>query len=205
MDPSSPSRGPVRKLPPLILHPFSEPNGPERLVTSARAGLILHGIPPEEQMADEDLRRQFLDGRYHEIRMLYYLGKDVTRWAEQCMEVVSADETLRAKGMKPESFVQLLVGDTPHAVRDKLQGWGVADYKAIFRRAFGLHAVFAGVPGRESLTEAFLADHDHYADSLYECRARTAGSSRVDPEGFPFEVYASGEYTRLLESEWNNG
>ena len=36
----------ARKLPPLILHPFADAGGPEKLVESSRASLVLQGLLP---------------------------------------------------------------------------------------------------------------------------------------------------------------
>jgi len=192
MDTSAPTSGLGRRLPPLILHPFSDAHAPEKLAASARASLVLHGLLPAGELGLEELNRRFLDGRYHEVRMLYYVGKDLSRWLDQCMEVV-----------RRESFAELLVEDAPDAVREKMQRWGVVDYKSIFRRALGLHAVFAAVPERESLSDSFLQHHHRYADGLYECRQRAGPFAAISRSDFPFEIYASGEYTKLLEKEWS--
>jgi hypothetical protein len=191
-----------RKLPPLILHPFSEASSPERLTMSARASLILHGLLPGDELDVEELNRRLVEGRYCEVRMLFYLGKDVTRWLDQCMEVVARDERLKSSGIARESFAVFLVEDPPAPVREKLQGWGVVDYKAIFRRALGLHTVFATVPERESLSPHFLRNHHRYADQLYDCLIGAAEFARLRRSDFQFELYASGEYTKLLEKEW---
>jgi len=37
----------ARKLPPLILHPFADAGGPEKLVESSRASLKLQGLLPQ--------------------------------------------------------------------------------------------------------------------------------------------------------------
>jgi len=198
---STPGKG--RKLPPLILHPFSDVHAPERLAASARASLILHGLLPAEDLGVDELNRRLLDGRYHEVTMLYYVGKDLSRWLDQCMEVVRRDGEPREDGIERESFAELLVEDAPDEVREKMQRWGVVDYKAIFRRALGLHAVFAAVPAREALSDGFLRHHHRYADTLYECRQRAVPFASISRSDFHFEIYASGEYTRLLEKEWS--
>jgi hypothetical protein len=36
----------TRKLPPLILHPFADPTGPDKLLESSRASLMLQGLLP---------------------------------------------------------------------------------------------------------------------------------------------------------------
>jgi len=74
------------RLPPLILHPFADSAGPEKLVESSRASLMIQGLLPAGQQSPEELDRALLDGRYCEIRMLFYVGKDIVRWIEQCME-----------------------------------------------------------------------------------------------------------------------
>ena len=56
---------------------------------SSRASLALQGFLPRDETPALDLDRQLLRGRYAELRMLYYIGKDVTRWTEQCVETLS--------------------------------------------------------------------------------------------------------------------
>ncbi|MFB3777676.1 MAG: hypothetical protein ACE141_08690 [Bryobacteraceae bacterium] len=169
---------------------------------SARASLILSGLLPPEELSAEELNRRVLEGRYSEVKMLFYVGKDLVRWLEQCMEVVERDAELSTRGIEPESFAALLAEDPPAAVREKLQGWGVVDYKAIFRRALGLHTIFAAIPEREVLSGDFLRTHHRYADCLYQCRLDSVSYARVNSAEFRFEIYASGEYTRMLEREW---
>jgi hypothetical protein len=36
-------------LPPLILHPFAEPTGPQKLTQSSRASLMIQGLLPPGQ------------------------------------------------------------------------------------------------------------------------------------------------------------
>jgi hypothetical protein len=73
----------VRKLPPLILHPFADASGPHKLVESSRASLMLQGLLPTGEQSSEELERTLLDGRYQEIRMLFYVGRDILRWIDQ--------------------------------------------------------------------------------------------------------------------------
>src|SRR5579864_7291332 len=75
-------------LPPLILHPFADAAGPNKLVESSRASLKLQGLLPSGESSQEDLDRTLLEGRYSELRMLFYVGKDLARWIEQCVELV---------------------------------------------------------------------------------------------------------------------
>ncbi len=192
----------LRTLPPLILHPFSDPRSPERLSMSARASLILHGLLPAGETGEEELIRRALDGRYCEVRMLFYLGKDLRRWLEQCMELVARDPELARGGLEPQSFAELLVETTPEAVSGKLRRWGVTDYQAIFRRALGLHSVFRTVPEREELSDTFLRQHHLYANALFSTWIQSVSHARAAREAFHFEIYASGEYARLLEREW---
>src|SRR5947207_2615606 len=87
-------------LPPLILHPFSDATGPERLVESSRASLALQGLLPTGEQSPEDLERKVLEGRYCEIRMLFYVGRDVLRWVDQCMEQVERNRHLLPAGIQ---------------------------------------------------------------------------------------------------------
>lgn len=191
------------KFPPLILHPFAENSGSDKLAASSRASMILQGLLPNDQFNVEELNRWILEGRGHEIRMLYYIGKDLTRWIEQCMEIVERDDRLRTGGIRQESFAGMLVDDLPPEVQDKLRSWGVTDHKSIFRRALGLNAVFAEVPDMEQFTEEFIRHHYRYADQMYECRQQACHYVQIRSAEFPFELYASGEYARMLERQWD--
>ena len=70
-------------LPPLILHPFSDANSPQKLVQSSRASLALQGLLPVKDESLERLEEIVLEGRFCEIRMLFYVGKDTARWIDQ--------------------------------------------------------------------------------------------------------------------------
>src|SRR5579863_7972730 len=128
----------VNMLPPLILHPFADAGGPDKLVESSRASLMIQGLLPSGERATEELDRALIDGRYCEIRMLFYVGKDLLRWIDQCMEYVDRQPELRGIGIKYQSFAAYLVNHTPPPVQAKLRKWGVADFKSIFTRALGL-------------------------------------------------------------------
>lgn len=163
---------------------------------------MLRGLLPNEEFSMEELNRRILEGRFYEIRMLYYLGKDLARWIDQSMELVDRDETLREAGIRKESFAAMLVEDPPEAVAAKLLSWGVTEHKAIFRRALGLNTVFAEAPQREDLTDEFVRHHYRYTDGLYECRQQSAPFNEIRGTNFPFELYSSGEYSKFLEKQW---
>ena len=192
------------KLPPLILHPFSDSNGPGKLVESSRASLMLQGLLPSGELTPDDLDRKLLDGRYCEIRMLFYVGRDLRRWLEQCMEFVEHNPELKAAGVRELSFAELLVENPPEEVRGKLVRWGVADYRAIFSRALGLHAVFENAPDRDVLTAEFIRNYYRYADWLFASYLKSAEFTKVNANRFSFQLFASGEYSRLLEQEWDS-
>jgi len=141
----------ARKLPPLILHPFADAGGPEKLVESSRASLVLQGLLPAGERNTQDIERTLLDGRFCEIRMLFYVGKDLLRWIDQCMELVERSPELSAAGIKYQSFAAYLVNYTPVPVQAKLKKWGVSDYKSIFSRALGLSEAAAGMRYLRSL------------------------------------------------------
>jgi len=191
-----------RKLPPLILHPFADAGGPEKLVESSRASLVLQGLLPAGDRNTQDVERTLLEGRFCEIRMLFYVGKDLLRWIDQCLELVERTPELSGTGIKYQSFAAYLVGHTPEAVQAKLKKWGVSDYRAIFSRALGLSAVFGEVPQRETLTDEFIRHYYRYADQLFQIRQGEAVFSDISELGFELEIFASGEYSRMLEREW---
>ncbi len=192
------------KLPPLILHPFSEPTGPEKLLASSRASLMLQGVLPGEDYCVEDLEQTLLAGRYCEISMLFYVGKDLARWAEQSMDLIEHTEALRHSGIRQESFLQLLIENTPAAVDEKLRRWGVYEYKTIFSRAVGMHGLFQELPPPEMLSADFVRYYHRFADHLYACRQQLFSFVPILPVNFDFELFSSSEYARLLESQWEN-
>jgi hypothetical protein len=194
-----------KQLPPLILHPFADAKGPDKLVESSRASLMLQGLLPSGERTTDELDRALIDGRYCEIRMLFYVGKDLTRWIEQCLDHIKDLRVFEARGkaINYQSFAAYLVNHTPASVQSKLRKWGVADYKTIFTRALGLNAMLADVPPREMLSEEFLRNYYRYADQLFACRQNQSEFADISDMGFDFEIFASGEYSRMLEQEWS--
>jgi len=192
-------------LPPLILHPFNEQVPPARLLENSKAALMLSGLIPGDGTAEDELHRRVMAGRYSEVRMLFFLGKDVIRWLDHCLDSISRDPLLLASGIKRQSFASLLITRPPATVQDKLSKWGVSDYSSIFSRAIGLNMMFSEPPARTSLTDEFLRNYHRYADAIYRCYVESEPHRAIVPIEFPFELYASGEYSRLLESEWGTG
>lgn len=191
------------RLPPLILHPFSTPEDTSVLMDSSRANLALQGFLPQEDAAADDLDRKLLRGRYAELRMLFYIGKDLTRWTEQCTEAALASRLFEGRRIRPETFAVLLVQHVPPHVRTKLEQWGVLDFSALFRRSIGLHAVFCDLPAVNALNGDFLRRYHRHLDQWYEYRLRESTYDRPEPGDFVFDLYASGEYTMMLEESWS--
>lgn len=200
--PDTPLVETVWDLPPLILHPFNERIPPSSLLDNSKAALMLSGLIPSDGSEPDDLTRRLLAGRFGEIRMLYFLGKDVFRWLDQCLDWVSRVPELREETWRAQSFASLLTSSTPPEVKEKLMRWGVSDYVSIFCRAIGLNAMFAAPPAVTTLTEEFLRNYHRYADALYHRYMELEPCQEVDPKKFRFTLYASGEYSRMLESEW---
>ena len=198
-------RDQVWMLPPLILHPFADAAGPNKLVESSRASLMLEGLLPNAEVTRQELTRRLLEGRYYEIRMLFYVGKDLSRWIEQCAEFAAHDEVLGQLGVRKQSFAALLVEDPPETVRAKLRLWGVVDYRAIFTRALGLNAILADLPPRSMLSDEFISNYYRFADHMFSCRQSLTPYTAIHASNFHFELYASGEYSRLLERQWEEG
>ena len=191
------------RLPPLILHPFSAPEDTSVLMEGSRASLALQGfVPREEQITVDELDGRLLRGRYAELRMLYYIGKDLSRWAEQCAETVLSSAGFEGRRVRPETFTVYLVQHIPAHIRQKLEAWGVLDHCSLFRRAVGLHGVFQEMPPAESFAPDFLRRYHRHVDHWYDLRVRDYGFDRAQPEEFTFELYASGEYALMLEQSW---
>jgi hypothetical protein len=190
------------ELPPLILHPFADQQSPGKLLESSKAGLMLSGLLPSDEISEDELTRKLLEGRVCEIRMLYFVGKDLCRWTGQCLDFVSRIDSLASCGLKEQSFSSLLIEHPPDEVEAKLRKWGVNDFRAIFSRALGLNAIFRQPPSGSILSEDFLHHYYRYADHLFACRQSMGAYTEISAESFHFELYASGEYPRLLEREW---
>jgi len=191
-----------KQLPPLILHPFADAGGPDKLVESSRASLMLQGLLPSGERTTEDLDRALLEGRYCEIRMLFYVGKDLVRWIEQSLDHIKGWPEFNGLNVRYQSLAAYLVNHAPLPVQAKLRKWGVADYKSIFTRALGLNAMLANVPERGMLSDEFLRNYYRYADQMFVCRQNQSQFSDLGDEGLDFEIFASGEYSRMLEKEW---
>lgn len=191
------------RLPPLILHPFSGPEDTTVLMASSRASLALQGFLPNPDGATNDLDRQLLRGRYAELRMLFYIGKDLSRWMEQSAESVQLSGQYEGRRISPETFAVFLVQHVPEHVKAKLEGWGVADFCALFRRSIGLHAIFREFPAPENFSNDFLRRYHKHLDQWFETRMRETGFERAEAHEFVFDLYASGEYTTMLEQSWS--
>jgi len=50
---------------------------------------MLQGLLPTGEQSSEELEKTLLEGRYQEIRMLFYVGRDILRWIDQCVDHVS--------------------------------------------------------------------------------------------------------------------
>jgi hypothetical protein len=192
----------VWTLPPLILHPFNERVSPSALLENSRAALMLAGLIPGDGTDESELKRRLMAGRYSEARMLYFLGKDVLRWIDQCTEWTSRIPELGGLELRPQSFARLLTSHPPAAVKEKLIRWGVSDHQSIFCRAIGLNAVLTQPLPVEAVTEEFLSNYHRYADALYRCYLDSAPPTAITAANFSFDLYASGEYSQMLESQW---
>ena len=120
-------------------------------------------------------------------------------------ETVLAMPDFEGRNIRPETFAVLLVQHIPAHVRLKLEGWGVLDFCALFRRSIGLHAIFQEIPKAEDFSPEFLRRYHRYLDQWYEQRLRDWVFERPKPEDYSFDLYASGEYAMMLEQSWNTG
>jgi hypothetical protein len=194
----------VWELPPLILHPFNERLSSGTLLESSKAALMLSGMLPSDGSDSDDLRRRLVAGRYAEVRMLYYLGKDVLRWIDQCQDLVERTPELGGNDLQAQSFACLLTVDPPDHVREKLLSWGVADYPTVFARAIGINSIFTEPPKFDLLTAHFFASYHQYGDALFRCFMELRRFQKISAANFRFDLYASGEYSRLLEQQWGD-
>jgi len=83
-----------------------------------------------------------------------------------------------------------------------LLSWGVTDFAAVFARAIGLNSIFTEPPKFDLLTGQFLASYHHYGDALFQCFMELQPFRKISAANFQFDLYASAEYSRLLEQQW---
>ncbi len=138
---------------------------------------MLQGLLPNGDKNLMDLDRALLDGRFQEIRMLFYVGRDLVRWIEQCMEFVNRNPSLQNCGIKEQSFAAHLIQQPPAEVEAKLRKWGVIDYRSILV-ALGLNAIFADIPGSEQLADDFVRNYYRFADQMFLCKQGVRRRSR---------------------------
>ncbi|MDP9170778.1 MAG: hypothetical protein M3N54_09195 [Acidobacteriota bacterium] len=192
-------------MPPLILHPFGGAGSASELLDGSRAALAIQGranAGPFKATDDEsELDRRVVAGRYQEVRMLLFLGKDLWRWLRQCVDFIERSGDIDPR-INEQSFAALLVESPPDPVRDKLEAWGVADRRAIFSRAIGVHSLFSEPPPPECLSHTMLRNYHRFADHAYICFQHLRPFYALDPSAYKFELYASEEYARLLSDQW---
>lgn len=189
-------------LPPLILHPFSEDDSPDEILEGSKASMMLHGLIPGLGKDREHLSRAVLRGRAREVRMLFFLGRDLLRWIEQCVDFVSRTPELASANIRAQSFASLLVEGPPDSVTRKLQTWGVTDQKSVFSRAMAITGVLMDPPTSESLTPLFLNNYHRFLDYLFICFQNLEPFTEISCDNFTVEMYASAEYSQMLAEQW---
>jgi hypothetical protein len=189
-------------LPPLILHPFSGEDATEKLLEGSKASLMLHGLIPNAGKDREWLNEAVLRARLQEIRMLYFLGKDLTRWVDQCVDFVDRTPQLRHKGIRGQSFAAFLVENPPDSISGKLQTWGVTDQRSVFTRALGITSALEDAPTADTFTPLFLTRYHRFLDYFYVCYQNLEAFTELSPVNFGVEMYASAEYSQMLEDQW---
>jgi hypothetical protein len=187
-------------LPPLILHPFGGDNGTAQLLEGSRAAIALQQASlSNPQYAD--IQQRVILGRYQEIRMLLFLGKDIFRWIDQCMDQMDRSGDIGIR-INSQCFSALIVDTPPAAVRKKLEDWGVSDRRAVFSRAIGIRCLFEEPPGIDMLSPMFLEHYHRFADYAYICFQQMKPWQPMDGASFDFKIYASEEYSRMLSEQW---
>jgi len=175
----------------------------EDLLEGSRANLALEKLSTDRDDLEEhrhELQRRVMAGRYQEIRMLLFLGKDISRWLHQCVDF--ARRSVGAHTLTEQSFAALLVDDPPMNVTGKLEKWGVTDRRAVFSRAIGIYSIFDDPPPISSLSPTFINHYHRYADHAYVCYQHLRRFHSIKPGSFSFELYASEEYSRMLADAW---
>jgi hypothetical protein len=172
----------MHDLPPLILYPCPETTPADEADAFAEC---------------DEATRVLLGARYAEFRMLCYVGRDINRWLEHCVEIASEDG--RLPRVTETTFINLLLLAAPSQVAKKLRDWTIDNYQVIFARALGLNSVYSQAPSANVIGKSLLLDLYRYADALFDCRMKVNPDPEWHGHEFRFELYASGEYSRLFE------
>ncbi len=69
-------------------------------------------------------------------------------------------------------------------------------------RALGLNTLLAAPPERPCLADEFVRNYYRYADQIFQSRQSQVTFTGIETLNFDFEIFASGEYSRMLEREW---
>jgi hypothetical protein len=187
-------------LPPLILHPFGGDSGTAQLLEGSRAAIALQQASlSNPQYAD--IQQRVILGRYQEVRMLLFLGKDIFRWIDQCMDQMERSGEIGLR-INSQCFSALIVESPPESVKKKLEDWGVSDRRAVFSRAIGIRCLFEEPPDIDMLSPMFLEHYHRFADYSYICFQQMKPWQPMDGASFDFPIYASEEYSRLLSEQW---
>jgi hypothetical protein len=189
-------------LPPLILHPFSEDESPKEILEGSRASLMLNGLLPGGGKDREALNLAIMRGRAREMRMLFFLGRDLMRWIDQCMDFVTRTSELSSKGLGAQSFAAFMVENPPDSITEKLRIWGVTDRKSVFSRALAINSLLNQPPTAESLSPVFLQNYHRFLDYQFICFQNLEPFTEIGPANFEVQMYASAEYSQMLAEQW---
>ena len=133
--------------------------------------------------------------------MLLFLGKDIFRWIDQCMDQMDRSGEIGLR-INAQCFSALVVDAPPASVKAKLEGWGVSDRRAVFSRAIGIRCLFGEPPDIDMLSPMFLENYHRFADYAYICFQQMKAYQPMDGTMFDFQIYASEEYSRILSEQW---
>jgi len=187
-------------LPPLILHPFGGDGSTAQLLEGSRAAVALQQASLSNPQYS-DMQRRVILGRYQEVRMLLFLGKDIFRWIDQCIDQMERSGNIGLR-VNAQCFSAVIVDSPPASVRKKLEDWGVSDRRAVFSRAIGIRCLFEEPPDIDMLSPMFLENYHRFADYSYICFQQMKPWQPMDDATFDFPIYASEEYSRMLAEQW---
>jgi len=72
----------------------------------------------------------------------------------------------------------------------------------VFSRAIGVTCTLNSPPTAETLTPLCLEHYHRFLDYLYVCYQNLDPFTELEAENFSVEIYASAEYSQILEEQW---
>ena len=192
----------AHKLPPLILHPFADQSGPRqgsgKLASQPDAARLAAGRTTDLRRPGTNAPRRPLSGSPHALLR----GKGYPALG-RAMHGAHQPASRTARSFHPAAELRRLPGaESARRGRQQAKEVGRVEPQIDFFTRPRTECHPGDMPPQEVFSPEFLRNYHRYADQMFHCHL--GQTPFADPEhlGFEFEIFASGEYSRMLEKSW---